>query len=516
MRTAGRWLLLLCLGPGGQVPALELSPQEAAGKRLYRQGLGAGDGEVHARVGAAGTLLPARLTPCANCHGGDGRGRPEGGVRPPGITWRRLTLPYGARRSHGLVRPPYDEAAFARAVTDGLDPAGRRLDPAMPRFVMSMRDMANLTAYLKRLEDDADPGIEAGVLRIGTLLPTAGPFAAMGNSVQAVMTALFEQINAGGGIHGRRLELVRSDAGTTAAGTDAGLARLLEQERVFALLSPLVPGAEHRLAALADAAGLPLIGGFRLPDDGAYHDRVFRLQPGVREQLLVLGTFADRRLPAAAREAQILSPPGTAEPARALADALRRLGWPRVQVRHYGPGEIRALAENAARSLFFVGSSADFAALAAALDAAGHHPYLLALSEQVAGAVLALPGDFSGRVFLAYPFLPGDWTPAGRAGLAAARRQGELDGRHTALQVEAYNAVRVLEEGLKRAGRELSRDRLVAELEQLHGLETGLGPPLSFGPGRRIGAAGAHVVRVDIRARQFRPTGAYIRLASPP
>jgi hypothetical protein len=36
-----------------------------------------------------------------------------------------------------------------RAITDGVDPAGERLDPAMPRWSMSGEDMADLIAYLK-------------------------------------------------------------------------------------------------------------------------------------------------------------------------------------------------------------------------------------------------------------------------------------------------------------------------------------------------------------------------------
>ena len=64
-------------------------------------------------------------------------------------------------------------------------------------------------------------------------------------------------------------------------------------------------------------------------------------------------------------------------------------------------------------------------------------------------------------------------------------------------------------EGLRSAGRDLSRLALVDALEALYAYETGLTPPLSYGPNRRIGARGAHVVTVDLLKRSYEPVGAW-------
>lgn len=80
------------------------------------------------------------------------------------------------------------------------------------------------------------------------------------------------------------------------------------------------------------------------------------------------------------------------------------------------------------------------------------------------------------------------------------------------LQVGAYCATVLLSEGLKRAGREVSRDKLVSSLEGLHGFRTGLTPALSFGPGQRTGLAGAYIVTVDLHDRSFRPLGRFIKV----
>ncbi|HYQ49218.1 MAG TPA: ABC transporter substrate-binding protein, partial [Pseudomonas sp.] len=150
-----------------------------------------------------------------------------------------------------------------------------------------------------------------------------------------------------------------------------------------------------------------------------------------------------------------------------------------------------------------------FAELAAALQAAGRAPYLFATSSQVAGAVAALPAYWSQRVFLAYPFVPGDWTEQGMASLAGLQQRQNLDPRQASLQVNTLCALRLLTEALKQSGRDLSRERLVAALEGLHDIDTGLTPALGFGPGRRQGMAGAHVVAVALPGPRFTSVAPY-------
>jgi len=61
----------------------------------------------------------------------------------------------------------------------------------------------------------------------------------------------------------------------------------------------------------------------------------------------------------------------------------------------------------------------------------------------------------------------------------------------------------VLVQGLKESGRRLSRELLIEALEGLYEYSTGLTPPLTFGPNRRVGAHGAYIVAVDLDERRF-------------
>lgn len=499
-------LLALCIGLSLSyaVAAIELTPAEQAGKRLYREGVSSSDAQVMARVGASDMLVPASVLPCAGCHGNDGRGRAEGSVRPPSLDWQRLALGQGDRQANGRSYPAYAEGSLARAVQQGLDPAGNRLDPAMPRFVLSMADQRNLTAYLKRLGEERDPGVEEDLLRVGTLLPERGPLAEAGRVVRAVLEDGIEQLNRQGGMHGRHLQLVSLDPGPDEASAERTLARLIEQERVFALLAPLAPMLDTRLGSLLEQAGVPLIGSTPRGGGGT---QVFDPLPGLRDQLLSLANYGGQALNLAPGTVRVVyAGDDQAAPAQALQEQLQQLGWAPLPVQAYNGEAVEG------QGLFFLGRGAAFGDLSARLQAAGRMPYLFAASSQVASVVTGLAPAWSERVFLAYPFVPGDWTGPGRAAITALQQRQGLDGRQGSLQVSTWCALRLFTEALRQVGRDASREQLVRALEGLHDVDTGLTPALGFGPGRRHGLAGAHVVTVVMAPPaelQFRAVAPY-------
>ena len=106
--------------------------------------------------GQGGMGMMGGLT-CVTCHGSDGRGRQNvmnSGVDAPDIRWSTLTE--AEHDEHGgdepeMDHPPYNAATFKRAVTQGLDPGGNPLDPVMPRWQMSDRDLNDLIGFLKTL-----------------------------------------------------------------------------------------------------------------------------------------------------------------------------------------------------------------------------------------------------------------------------------------------------------------------------------------------------------------------------
>jgi hypothetical protein len=62
--------------------------------------------------------------------------------------------------------------------------------------------------------------------------------------------------------------------------------------------------------------------------------------------------------------------------------------------------------------------------------------------------------------------------------------------------ITALSAAKVLAEALRQAGRDVTRRKLMDSLNGFYRFETGLTPPITFTRNRRVGARGAHVIKL--------------------
>ena len=82
------------------------------------------------------------------------------------------------------------------------------------------------------------PGVTDTEIRIGQTMPYSGPLSAYG-TIGKAESAYFEMINAEGGINGRKIRLISLDDGYNPAKTVEQTRKLVEEERVLLLFSPL-------------------------------------------------------------------------------------------------------------------------------------------------------------------------------------------------------------------------------------------------------------------------------------
>lgn len=517
-RRARRLLPLLACAPvlawAGQPPTAEQAARQLErGRQLYVESTSPAGAEVVAVLGE-GVEVAGAAVPCAGCHGRDGRGRPEGGVTPTDITWSRLSRPYGTLAPGGRRFPPYEAASLERSLVAGVDPAGNPLHAAMPRYRMSAEDMADLVAYLQTLGEEPSPGVSESAVRIGVLLPAAGPGAAAGEAMHAALAARAAELDRQGGRYGRRVELRFLVTPPAGGDRQPRLAERLAHEAVFAVLSVLPAGADEGVAEVCDAERIPLLLPFaRRHDETAVSRYVFSLLPGgetLARALVRLG----RETAGGAPRPVVLAPADSRFDVAVAAAQGAAAGWAEIAVRRYRPGQLttaelaRELAAIDADPVLFLGPGDDAVALLAAAVPLTWRPRLLAAG--VAGpALLDAPAELEGRIFIALPAPPG-LSAAASARYRQLATEAGLPGEHVAAQALALAAAEVLVEGLTRTGRNLTREGLVDAFEGLRRFDTGYLPPLSFGPSRRLGARGAYLARVDLKGRAFTPAGGWI------
>lgn len=488
----------------------ELTPQEKKGKAFYLRGESASGQEITAMMGEVD--VPATTLTCAGCHGNRGEGRTEGGVTAGNMSWSYLTKPYGHTDEGARKHAAFTEGSFVRSLTAGVDPAGNKFAVAMPTYRMPQEDMANLIAYLKRIETDTDPGLTDNTIVLGTVLPEKAALNGLAQSMNDVLQAYFAEINGRGGIYNRKIEL-RVMYGDSKA-TVANAKRLIDDDQVFAMVSGLTAGAEDAVASLTQEKEVPFVGpSTLLPQRGLPLNRyIFYLLPGLKEQARALAVFAAKKIEPSKSRVAIVSP--DFEFNRSIVATVegqaKKSGWNAVATKYYSRDQFAAvqfvseLKQKGIDTVFFTGSGVEAAALSKAAETADWNASFYMLGSLVGRNVTdSFSGKMKDRVFLAFPTVPADVSASGAAEYSALLQRNKIDGTHAAAQASAMAAARILVHALELCGKDLSRERLVTALEGLYEYDTGLMPKITFGPNRRIGALGAYVVTIDPEKKLF-------------
>jgi branched-chain amino acid transport system substrate-binding protein len=108
----------------------------------------------------------------------------------------------------------------------------------------------------------AEDGVTSESIVFGQATVLEGPASALGQGMRAGIRAAFEEANKKGGVHGRKLDLVSVDDGYEPDKSIAATKKLIEQDKVFALIGAVGTPTAAAAQPLATAAKVPFIGAF--------------------------------------------------------------------------------------------------------------------------------------------------------------------------------------------------------------------------------------------------------------
>jgi branched-chain amino acid transport system substrate-binding protein len=103
------------------------------------------------------------------------------------------------------------------------------------------------------------PAAEKEPLRVGALLAVTGPASFLGAPEARTLEMLVEELNAKGGIDGRKVELVLKDTGGNPEKALSFAKQLIEEDRVFAIVGPATSGETIAVKAVAEESGTILL-----------------------------------------------------------------------------------------------------------------------------------------------------------------------------------------------------------------------------------------------------------------
>jgi ABC-type branched-subunit amino acid transport system substrate-binding protein len=351
------------------------------------------------------------------------------------------------------------------------------------------------------------PGVTANSITIGSLAPLTGDNADTGNAVKAVLTAYFDDLNQHGGIYGRRIVLRFAESGASAAATLKNAKRLAATP-VFAMVAPFVPDAEQKLAAVAQASKIPLVGllALSIPNEPVNRE-VFYLLPGFQQLEQELVRFAATGKTAEKTAVVVADNKLETDVSAAMQATWKELSVEKPQEFAFsaakGAEVIQDLHNQGIERVFFIGDGEQLAPWIQAADKAEWAPRVFVLGPLLDESILGAPARFQGRIFAAYPQLQPEVGAVDEFDYFLSSHN--LASDHRLVQISAYCAAKILVEALARAGKNVTREKLIQTLEQMRDFRTGLLPGITFGANRRVGSFKAEIVCVDLASHSFQP-----------
>ena len=492
--------------------AAQLTAQQRAGMQIYMKGTSASDRPVEAVLGNGSTTVPAQLLSCASCHGSDGKGKAEGNVVPSDITWDALTRELRSDDPLTRRRHPYTPELLRRAITMGLDPDGHPLGITMPHFKMQPADLDDLLAYLRVVGAEPEAGISPASIRLGTLVSSTGPRSPMEKNLSTLLGAYFDEINRQGGVYNRKIDFQVLQADQQPGKT----IQKIEDSNIFAMLNPLPPGPGHDFNGVLEQAGIPSLSTFvSTPEaSNSTQSKAFYMLSGIVEEAVVLADFACQNRDLGQVHAAIVYPRSMAGLAGMISQRCRtaHIEAGNLPYENFdGEAAAKKLMQQEINTVLFLGGGADLMQLLAS----GANQQWKANVFQPGGLAdgdlfdVATDQDPHLQLFLAYPTLPSDIEPQSFREYQSLVEQHQLSSSQPVLALAALASAKVLVEGLRAAGRQLDRQKLVASLSAVDAFNTGIVPPVTFGDGKRIGVMGAYIVKLDIKNKRLTQVGSW-------
>ena len=351
----------------------------------------------------------------------------------------------------------------------------------------------------------------ADEIRIGITAAFSGPNQSLGRSVRRGIEACFARVNAGGGVHGRPLRLVALDDGYVPAEAERNMLRLVDEERVLAVVGNVgTPTARVTLPIALDR-GVLLLGAFT-------GSEILRKRPPDRYVINLRAGYAEETaamvaglLEAGIRPDEIAFFTQDDEFGdsghRGAVAALEAAGFPHADRLAHGRYTRNTLAvedgvlailerEIQPRAVILIGAYAPCAKFIRIARQALPQTYFLNVSfVGPEDLVAALDGETERVLFTAAVPPPESALP-----LCTEFRR-DLDAAFPGVapgfvSLEGYLSARVLVRGLEAAGPDVSRPGLVEAIESHGGLSVEeVGTPVEYGPDDHEGCGDVWIVR---------------------
>jgi branched-chain amino acid transport system substrate-binding protein len=341
-------------------------------------------------------------------------------------------------------------------------------------------------------------------IKVGMSGPFSGGLSLLGQSVRDGVEVAFAEINDQGGIGGRKLQFIAEDDGYEPMRTIASARKLVEQDKVVALLA--VTGTAP------SAALLPFVGESKTPMLFPYafsHSLttpvkrdVFTTLPEVRVQMLVLANYILKDLKQTKVAAIYQNDDFGQDAVAGLDERFGRDKVPLVKLPFDRgttnfSGVVAQAKEAGVEHVVFLGIPKDAALVMREANNLGWKPQFSGHNALGDPQTFQLAGPLAEGAIAIAVMEPLDSDKPAVKTFIAAQQKYKPSTKPTTYSMHGYQSGKIFAEVLKRTGGKTDEASIVSALEALKGFDTGLMAPISFSPDQHAGSLSGAIMKAE-------------------
>ena len=326
----------------------------------------------------------------------------------------------------------------------------------------------------------ADPGISPTMIVIGQSAAFSGPASELGNEMRAGALAYFQQVNAAGGVNGRKIELRSLDDGYESDRAAANTKKLID-DGVFLLFGYVGTPTSNASKPIFTAARVPFVGPFTGAESlrNPLNRYIFNVRASYYDETeKIVGQLVGQTLTKIAVFYQN-DDYGKA----GLAGVERAMQRRNLKIVATGTVErntvdvaaaVAAIGKADPQGVVMISAYKSCAAFIKAMRAAGHNPQFMNVSF-VGSKALASEAGPAGRGVGITQVVPFPWniaTPIVKEYQQLYSASTKKDD-YSFTSLEGFLSAKVLVEGLRRTGSDLTREKFITAMESMRDVDVG-------------------------------------------
>jgi branched-chain amino acid transport system substrate-binding protein len=341
----------------------------------------------------------------------------------------------------------------------------------------------------------AEPGVTPTTIVIGQSAAFSGPASELGTEMRAGAMAYFQAVNAAGGINGRKIELRSLDDGYEPDRAAANTKKLID-DGVFLLFGYVGTPTSNAAKPIFTAARVPFVGPFTGAESlrNPLNRYVFNIRASYFDETdKIVGQLVGQTLDRIAvfYQNDDYGKAGLAGVERAMQKRNLKIVATGTVERNTVDvaAAVKSIGSVDPQGVVMISAYKSCAAFIKAMRQAGHNPQFMNVSF-VGSKALAHEAGVAGRGVGISQVVPFPWNLSARVvkdyQLLLEASTGKPDN-FSWTSLEGFIAAKVLVEGLRRTGQDLTRERFINAMEQIRDYDVG-GFSVTFTPSDHSGS----------------------------